>query len=86
MPHCTWVWRRASNPPCTKCSRPTPRSTRSRAGLENLWLAGSHINLAAAEVELAGVVGREMILRDKLVGLDDRFDFLLSIARRRSAF
>src|SRR5947207_7220452 len=30
----------------------------------NLWLAGSDINLAAAEVELAGVVGREVILRD----------------------
>src|SRR3954451_24457255 len=29
----------------------------------NLWLAGSDINLAAAEVELAGVVGREVILR-----------------------
>jgi chromosome partitioning protein len=33
---------------------------------ENLWLIGSHIDLAAAEVELAGVVGRELILRDKL--------------------
>src|SRR5471032_3094897 len=34
---------------------------------DNLWLAGSDINLAAAEVELAGVVGREVILRDLLV-------------------
>jgi chromosome partitioning protein len=33
---------------------------------KNLWLAGSDINLAAAEVELAGVVGREVILRDSL--------------------
>jgi chromosome partitioning protein len=33
---------------------------------ENLWLVSSHIDLAAAEVELAGVVGREAILRDKL--------------------
>ena len=33
---------------------------------ENLWVAGSDINLAAAEVELAGVVGREVILRDLL--------------------
>ena len=32
----------------------------------NLWVAGSDINLAAAEVELAGVVGREVILRDAL--------------------
>ncbi len=33
---------------------------------ENLWVAPSHLDLAAAEVELAGVVGREVILRDKL--------------------
>jgi len=33
---------------------------------ENLWLVGSHIDLAAVELELAGVVGREVILRDKL--------------------
>ncbi|MBX3415927.1 MAG: ParA family protein [Pirellulales bacterium] len=40
---------------------------------DQLWVVGSHIDLAAAEVELAGVVGREMILRDKL--RDDREDF-----------
>jgi chromosome partitioning protein len=33
---------------------------------DNLWVVGSDINLAAAEVELAGVVGREVILRDLL--------------------
>ncbi len=33
---------------------------------ESLWVAGSHIDLAAAEVELVGVVGREVVLRDKL--------------------
>src|SRR5688572_4361765 len=33
---------------------------------EHLWIAGSHIDLAAAEVELVGVVGREVVLRDKL--------------------
>ena len=33
---------------------------------DNLCVVGSHIDLAAAEVELAGVVGREVILRDKL--------------------
>ncbi len=32
----------------------------------NLSLVGSHIDLAAAEVELVGVVGREVILRDLL--------------------
>jgi len=33
---------------------------------DNLSLVGSHIDLAAAEVELAGVIGREVILHDKL--------------------
>jgi chromosome partitioning protein len=33
---------------------------------ENLWLCPADINLAAAEVELAGVVGREVILREVL--------------------
>src|SRR5712691_11403317 len=44
---------------------------------ERLWLAGSDINLAAAEVELAGVVGREVILRDLLQADSDPFDFIL---------
>ncbi len=43
---------------------------------ENLWVVGSDINLAAAEVELAGVVGREVILRD-LLTTDETFDFVL---------
>lgn len=34
---------------------------------ENFWVVGSSIDLAAAEVELVGVVGREVILRDKLL-------------------
>jgi chromosome partitioning protein len=44
---------------------------------DNLWLVGSDINLAAAEVELAGVVGREVILRDLLQADDGQFDFVL---------
>ena len=44
---------------------------------ENLWVACSHIDLAAAEVELAGVVGRELILRDKLALVEDQFDYVL---------
>lgn len=43
---------------------------------ESLWLVGSHIDLAAAEVELAGVVGRELILRDKLEEDQAEFDYL----------
>jgi chromosome partitioning protein len=44
---------------------------------DHLWVAGSDINLAAAEVELAGVVGREVILRDQLVPEEGAFDFIL---------
>jgi chromosome partitioning protein len=44
---------------------------------DNLWVAASDINLAAAEVELAGVVGREVILRDQLDADDGAFDFVL---------
>jgi len=44
---------------------------------DNLWLVRSDINLAAAEVELAGVVGREVILRDLLAADESSFDFVL---------
>lgn len=49
---------------------------------ENLHVVGSHIDLAAAEVELVGVVGREVILRDKLEEEaarpdGEKFDFLI---------
>ncbi len=47
-----------------------------RQAEENLWVVPSDIDLAAAEVELAGVVGREVILRD-LLATDDSFDFVL---------
>jgi chromosome partitioning protein len=43
---------------------------------DRLWVCGSDINLAAAEVELAGVVGREMILRDLLLQDEGTFDFV----------
>jgi chromosome partitioning protein len=56
-------------------SRPLAE-VRRRVG-DGLWLAGSDINLAAAEVELAGVVGREVILRDLLEPESAEFDFVL---------
>jgi len=43
---------------------------------DHLWVVPSHLDLAAAEVELAGVVGREVILRDKLREDPEKFDFL----------
>jgi len=44
---------------------------------ETLSIAPSDINLAAAEVELAGVVGREVILREKMAQDPEPFDFIL---------
>jgi chromosome partitioning protein len=55
-------------------SRPLAEVRRKVA--DNLWVAGSDINLAAAEVELAGVVGREVILRDLLLQDEGSFDFV----------
>jgi chromosome partitioning protein len=43
----------------------------------NLAICGSHIDLAAAEVELIGTVGREVILRDALDADDEEFDYVL---------
>jgi chromosome partitioning protein len=43
---------------------------------DHLWIAASDINLAAAEVELAGVVGREVILRDLLLQDEGAFDYV----------
>lgn len=44
---------------------------------DNLWLVPASLDLAAAELELAGEVGREVILRDKLEADEQRFDYLL---------
>lgn len=60
-------------------SHPLPSLLLKRT--ENLYLIPSDIHLAAAEVELAGVVARELILRDQLESLrtpqGDLFDFIL---------
>ena len=44
---------------------------------ERLWIVPSHIDLAAAELELAGEVGRELILRDRLAEDPIELDYLL---------
>jgi len=44
---------------------------------ERLVVVGSHIDVAAVELELAGVIGREMIMRDRLADLSDDFDYVL---------
>ena len=48
-----------------------------RSVRENLWVVASHIDLAAAEVELVSVVGREVILRDLIEQDGQSFDFVL---------
>ncbi len=44
---------------------------------DNLWISPAHIDLAAAEMELAGAVGREIILRDKMQDVSDEFDYII---------
>ncbi|EMI58222.1 ParA family protein [Rhodopirellula sallentina] len=44
---------------------------------ENLFVVPSNLDLAAAEMELACEVGREMILSDKLADDQDDFDYLI---------
>jgi chromosome partitioning protein len=43
----------------------------------NLFICGSHIDLAGAELELIGTVGREVILRDQLDADPEPFDYIL---------
>ncbi len=57
-----------SNKPLAEVRRP--------AG-DNLWVVPSDINLAAAEVELAGIVGREVILREALAQDAEAFDYMV---------
>jgi len=42
----------------------------------NLWLLPANINLVGAESELISVVGRETILREAIVGVEDKFDYV----------
>jgi chromosome partitioning protein len=44
---------------------------------DHLWVVPSHIDLAAAEMELASEVGREIILRNQLQRDDEKFDYLI---------
>jgi chromosome partitioning protein len=43
----------------------------------NLSICGSHIDLAGAELELLGTVGREVVLRDQFLADPEPFDFVL---------
>jgi chromosome partitioning protein len=43
----------------------------------NLFICGSHIDLAGAELELIGTVGREVILRDQLAADTEPYEYVL---------
>ena len=79
MPRCTSDSIRGRTcPRSTTCWWQTPAWPRPADEVaENLWVVGSSLDLAAAEVELAGVIGRELILRDKLRADDLPLDYLL---------
>lgn len=55
----------------------TPLAQVRREVAPNLQVGGSHIDLAGAELELIGTVGREVILRDQLSADTERFDYVL---------
>ena len=55
----------------------TAPGRRPPASGENLWVVASTLDLAAAEIELSGVIGRELILRDKLREDHWPLDYLL---------
>lgn len=44
---------------------------------DHLWVVPAHLDLAAAEMELSGEVGREIILRELLCCDSEEFDYLL---------
>lgn len=55
----------------------TPLAKVRQQVADSLWLVPAHLNLAAAEMDLAERVRRESILRDKLAVDETQFDFLL---------
>ncbi len=58
------------------CGNASIHQARRRVS-ETLSVLPANLDLAAAEMELAGEVGREMILRDKLREDDESFDYLV---------
>src|SRR5206468_10390907 len=55
----------------------TPLEAACRQVAPQLFICGSSIDLAGAELELLGTVGREVILRDQLDAHEEPFDFVL---------
>jgi len=57
--------------------RDVPLSEAVREVRPNLWLLGANIDLVGAESELVSVVGREIILREAMESVRERFDYVL---------
>ncbi|MBQ1455831.1 MAG: ParA family protein [Thermoguttaceae bacterium] len=55
----------------------TPIAEVKRQVSDHLWLVPSNLDLAGAEMNLNGVAGRELNLRDQLVPETDHFDYLI---------
>lgn len=49
----------------------------TQAAGDNLWVVPSGIDLSAVELEMAGVAGREVILRQKLPIIEDDYEVLI---------
>ncbi len=45
--------------------------------IENLYIAPANINLSGVEIELAGIVGREMVLKDAVEEIRNDYDYIL---------
>lgn len=45
--------------------------------IDKLDILPSNVNLAGAEIDLIGVENREYILRDKLAGISEKYDFVI---------
>lgn len=58
-------------------TRNLPLSSAMHTLSENVSVIPAHIDLAAAEMELVSVVGREVILRDLLAGANLAFDVIM---------
>lgn len=68
----------ANEPSIYHCLTGTATLEQARRRIDDqLWVVPSHIDLAAAEMELAGEVGREIILRELIVRDSEEFDFVI---------
>jgi len=45
--------------------------------VEKLDIVPSNVNLSGAEIELVNIVGRENMLKDRIKGLNDKYDYIL---------